>query len=60
MSDEIRPFQIGIAQADLDYLHDRLANAHWPGELTLFPYTTLFRSIGRASCRERVYDALPI
>ena len=22
---------------------------------TLFPYTTLFRSIGRASCRERVY-----
>ena len=22
--------------------------------LTLFPYTTLFRSIGRASCRERV------
>ena len=21
---------------------------------TLFPYTTLFRSIGRASCRERV------
>ena len=33
MSDEIRPFQIGIAQADLDYLHDRLANARWPGEL---------------------------
>ena len=23
---------------------------------TLFPFTTLFRSIGRASCRERVYD----
>ena len=33
MSDEIRPFQIGIAQADLDYLHDRLANARWAGEL---------------------------
>ena len=23
-------------------------------DLTLFPYMTLFRSIGRASCRERV------
>ena len=23
--------------------------------VTLFPYTTLFRSVGRASCRERVY-----
>ena len=33
MSDEIRPFEIGIPQADLDYLQDRLANARWPGEL---------------------------
>ena len=33
MSDEIRPFRIEIPQADLDYLHDRLANARWPGEL---------------------------
>ena len=23
-------------------------------KITLFPYTTLFRSVGRASCRERV------
>ena len=33
MSDAIRPFRIEIPQADLDYLHDRLANARWPGEL---------------------------
>jgi hypothetical protein len=33
MSDEIQPFRIEIPQADLDYLHDRLANARWPGEL---------------------------
>jgi pimeloyl-ACP methyl ester carboxylesterase len=33
MSDDIRPFRIEIAQADLDYLHDRLGNARWPGEL---------------------------
>ena len=33
MSDDIRPFRIEIPQADLDYLHDRLANARWPGEL---------------------------
>jgi pimeloyl-ACP methyl ester carboxylesterase len=33
MSDEIRPFRIEIPQADLDYLHDRLATARWPGEL---------------------------
>jgi epoxide hydrolase len=30
MSDGIRPFRIEIPQADLDYLHDRLANARWP------------------------------
>ena len=33
MSDEIQPFRIEIPQSDLDYLHDRLANARWPGEL---------------------------
>jgi pimeloyl-ACP methyl ester carboxylesterase len=33
MSDSIRPFRIEIPQADLDYLHDRLAGARWPGEL---------------------------
>jgi hypothetical protein len=30
MSDGIQPFCIEIAQADLDYLHDRLAGARWP------------------------------
>jgi pimeloyl-ACP methyl ester carboxylesterase len=29
----VRPFRIEIPQADLDYLHDRLAGARWPGEL---------------------------
>jgi hypothetical protein len=33
MSDLIQPFRIEIPQADVDYLHDRLANARWPGEL---------------------------
>jgi pimeloyl-ACP methyl ester carboxylesterase len=33
MSDGIRPFRIEIPQTDVDYLHDRLANARWPGEL---------------------------
>jgi hypothetical protein len=33
MSDGIRPFRIEIPRTDLDYLHDRLANARWPGEL---------------------------
>ena len=33
MSDGIQPFRIEIPQADLDYLHDRLASARWPGEL---------------------------
>ena len=33
MSDEIRPFRIEIPEADLDYLHDRLSTARWPGEL---------------------------
>jgi epoxide hydrolase len=32
MSTSIQPFQIEISQADLDYLHGRLANARWPGE----------------------------
>ena len=33
MSEQITPFRIGIEPADLDYLHDRLATARWPGEL---------------------------
>ena len=33
MSDAIQPFRIEIPQGDVDYLHDRLANARWPGEL---------------------------
>jgi pimeloyl-ACP methyl ester carboxylesterase len=33
MSEQIRPFRIKIEQADLDYLHDRLSTARWPGEL---------------------------
>ena len=33
MSDAIEPFRIEIPQAEIDYLHDRLASARWPGEL---------------------------
>jgi epoxide hydrolase len=33
MNDGISPFRIEVPQADVDYLHDRLANARWPGEL---------------------------
>src|SRR6266699_1531259 len=33
MSDSMQPFRIEIPQADVDYLHDRLVNARWPGEL---------------------------
>jgi pimeloyl-ACP methyl ester carboxylesterase len=33
MSDAIQPFRIEIPQADIDYLHDRLAGARWPGEV---------------------------
>jgi pimeloyl-ACP methyl ester carboxylesterase len=33
MTEQIRPFRIEIEQADLDYLHDRLSTARWPGEL---------------------------
>src|ERR671911_311383 len=33
MNDQIQPFHIGISESDLDYLHDRLTNARWPGEL---------------------------
>ena len=41
-----------------DLLRNEIANGTKLG-ITLFPYTTLFRSgIGRASCRERVYDHL--
>jgi hypothetical protein len=33
MSHGMQPFRIEIPQADVDYLHNRLANARWPGEL---------------------------
>jgi epoxide hydrolase len=33
MSDGIQPFRIEIPQADVEYLHSRLASARWPGEL---------------------------
>jgi epoxide hydrolase len=33
MSDGVLPFRIEIPQTDVDYLHDRLGNARWPGEL---------------------------
>src|SRR5258708_6261860 len=33
MSDAIRPFRIEIPQADVDYLHDRLARARWSRDL---------------------------
>ncbi|HXT93767.1 MAG TPA: epoxide hydrolase [Trebonia sp.] len=33
MSDDMQPFRIEIPQADVEYLHDRLASARWPGEL---------------------------
>ena len=33
MSDAIQSFRIEIPQGDVDYLHDRLASARWPGEL---------------------------
>jgi pimeloyl-ACP methyl ester carboxylesterase len=33
MSDSIQPFRIEIPQADVEYLHNRLASARWPGEL---------------------------
>jgi len=32
-SDEIRPFRIGVPQADLDDLRERLARTRWPDEL---------------------------
>ena len=32
-NDGIRSFRIEIPQAEIDYLHDRLASARWPGEL---------------------------
>ena len=33
MSEPIQPFRIEIPQADIEYLHDRLASARWPSEL---------------------------
>jgi hypothetical protein len=33
MSEPIQPFRIEIPQAEVDYLHDRLASARWPTAL---------------------------
>jgi epoxide hydrolase len=33
ISEDIQPFRIEIPQAELDYLHGRLAGARWPGKL---------------------------
>ena len=33
MSDGMQPFRIEIPQADVEYLHDRLESARWPGKL---------------------------
>jgi pimeloyl-ACP methyl ester carboxylesterase len=33
MTEEIKPFRIDVPQRDVDDLHQRLANARWPGEL---------------------------
>jgi epoxide hydrolase len=33
VSDGIQPFRIEIPEADVDYLHGRLASGRWPGEL---------------------------
>src|SRR5581483_32422 len=30
MTDAVQAFRIDVPQADLDYLHDRLAGARWP------------------------------
>ena len=42
-SDEIRPFRVDIAQADLDDLRDRLARTRWPSEVA--------GAAGTAACR---------
>jgi len=33
MSEPIQPFRIEVPRAEVDYLHDRLASARWPGAL---------------------------
>src|SRR5262249_16516550 len=33
MSEPIQPFRMEIPQAEVDYLHDRLASARWPAAL---------------------------
>ena len=45
----IDEFRIDVPQADLDYLHARLDNARWPGEL---PDVGWSRGIPPASLRE--------
>jgi epoxide hydrolase len=39
MSDGIQPFRIEIPQADVEYLHDRLASARWPSGLPSVGWT---------------------
>ena len=50
MSENIQPFRIEIRQADVDYLHHRLASARWPGELPVLTITK-FPSQGPAAIR---------
>ena len=49
MSDAIQPFRVEIPQADLDYLHHRLTNTRWPGELPGVGWT---RGIPLSSLKE--------
>ena len=49
ISDGIRPFRIELPQVDVGYLHDRLANARWPGEL---PGTGWSRGMPLADLKE--------
>jgi len=49
MNEAIHPFQVEIPQADLDYLHNRLSGARWPGEI---PGTGWSRGIPRDQLAE--------
>jgi len=49
LSDAIQPFRVEIPQADLDYLHHRLTNTRWPGELPGVGWT---RGIPLSSLKE--------
>ena len=58
MTGGIQPFRIEIPQVNVDYLHDRLASASWPGEL---PGVARTRGIPQAGPRagRRVLDRVP-